>query len=454
MSSDCQVSDDPADAFIDIFDEVPEELFLGDEAQQLRTVPAVMREAREVEQAILKHGKAPARLANLPNDDSQNRVALARLIGLDLILRRVHPHAESPTPAPLLPLATRYVRRGHFNTSRESGLLLPRLMKYGAPDHLSDKYELFSVVRVEPNRVERIQFQSFGARGWPTIKGKEDVVVACVPFLETIEDIQLERVDKFGDGRYRLGPNDEARLKRRIDEVITALDRSGATIGVLPEGALSKTLLSQWKLRLAQTYPRSRSSLAMVIVGTGPVTGEDPPRNRAVVLDRQGEHLWEQDKLCDYTLQQGTIRFWELPNLGDGDLKEDIHRGSHLFVAETTLGRIAILICEDLQRCDTRRIVPGDLGVSHILVPVFDRLLEKRRWHKTAAEPYLNWTGSRVAVSNSRVVGNLMSKPSPMSTALGMSPPPGIRGYEVDIGKTDSPIDAACIEMRALGPPP
>jgi len=159
--------------------------------------------------------------------------------------------------------------------------------------------------------------------------------------------------------------------------------------------------------------------------------------------------------LCDYTLSRGTIDFWKLPNLGAaGDLKEDIHRGRQLFVAETTLGRIAILICEDLQRCHTRDVVPRHLGVSHIFTPVFDRPLEKGRWHKGAAEPYLNYTGSRVVVANSRVVGNLMGKPSPMSTALALSPPPGERGYDEEIAASGSAVDAVRVTMAALGPPP
>ncbi|WP_319430999.1 hypothetical protein [Mycobacterium sp. RTGN5] len=433
---------------------MPDELFLGDDAEQLRLLPAVQREARDVEAAILVDGKAPDSITDLPDDGTRDAIALGRLIGLDLILRRVHPNAGAPPPPELQELAFTYARRGYFNSTTDSGLLLPRLMAYGAPDHLEYKGDLFSVVRVEPHKMKRVRFSFIGSRGWPTVKGKDDIVVACVPFLDTIDDVSLKRVEKFGGGRYQLGPKG-AHLKRRIDEVIGELDRSGATIGVIPEGALSETLLTQWKQQLAKTPATPGSRMSLIIIGTGPVTGDKPARNRAVVLDRTGESLWEQDKLCDYTLTRSTIDFWELPNLGDdGDLKEDIHRGSQLFVAETTFGRIAILICEDLQRSHTRDVVPRHLGVSHIFTPVFDRLLESGRWHKGAAEPHLNYTGSRVVVANSRVVGNLMGKKSPMSTALALSPPPGDRGYVEEIAASNSAVDAVCVTMAALGPPP
>jgi len=57
-------------------------------------------------------------------------------------------------------------------------------------------------------------------------------------------------------------------------------------------------------------------------------------------------------------------------------------------------------------------------------------------------------------LANSRVVGNLMGKPSPMSTALALSPPPGERGYDEEIAASGSAVDAVRVTMAALGPPP
>jgi predicted amidohydrolase len=194
----------------------------------------------------------------------------------------------------------------------------------------------------------------------------------------------------------------------------------------------------------------------LILAGSGPVTDEDLPRNTAVVLDRQGNRLWQQDKLCDYTLAEKYVKDWKLTTLGEGDLFEDIRRGEKLVVAETSLGRLAILICEDLSRCGTRSVTPRDIGVSHLLTPVFDAPLNENGWERYAAQEYIRWTGSRVVVSNSRVVGNLQQIPElpRITTALGVSPQARQSwDYDAEAYETHSPTDAVSVRLRALGPP-
>lgn len=459
MSSKCQVSD-PADAFVCIFDQLPDDAFLGDEAEELNQDAAVMRDATAVEKAVLNDGKVPPTLVKLPADPSQrNLAAFTRLIGLDQVLRRVHPNAQAPPPPILEKIAMRYARTGRFNTKAVPGLLLPQLTEYAAPIRRRNKHQFFSVVRVEPEWMNNVEFRVLGSRGWQTTRHSEEMVVACLPFLDTIDDVNLQRIEKRGGARYRLAPADSNTLQQRVDDAIAALDQSDATIGLLPEGSLSGELLEVWKTRLAATYARGGSQLAMIIAGTGPVTGDRLPRNRAVVLDREGNPLWQQDKLCDYTLVHDTVhKHWKLPGLGEGDLREDIKLGDQLVVVETTLGRLAILICEDLQRSDERDIVPRHYGVSHIFTPVFDAPLGENRWQRHAAAKHVSSIGSRVVVSNSRVVGNLQDDPpQALATALGVSPP-RVEGtfdqYKIQIPTTDSPTSAVCIRLPALGPPP
>jgi hypothetical protein len=453
------VSSDPADVFIALFDQVPETLFLGDEADLLEAMPSVKLAADEVYRAVLSTGQAAPSLANLPSGDERNTTAMARLIGLDQVLRWAHPNSGSPAPPSLARLVTRYARHGRFNSSLDSGLLIPRLVDYGAVHHRADKYERFSVVRLETDRMKYVDFRSFGSRGWPTLKGTEDLVVACLPFLDTVDDIVLERFQKFGRSWYQLGPSDTDILRARVDQAIEAFDSSGAMVGLLPECALSGPLLELWQQRLASTYPTARTNVALVVAGTGPVTAEVPPRNRAVVLDRQGAEVWSQDKLCDYTIDEKTWSAWKLSPPATGETQEYITRGDVLIVAETTMGRIGILICEDLQRCATRRVVPRDLGVSHLFVPVFDKPLGNHRWHRFAADEYMQWIGSRVVVSNSRVVGNLLRNPADppgIPTAFGISPPrdPKTGEYQGETKDTNSAFEAVTIRMPALGPVP
>jgi predicted amidohydrolase len=465
------MTSDPADAFVRLFDLLPEEPFLGDDAERALRSESVLAEAAEVEAHVLDTGAVPAELTGLPVDRS-HLSGIGRLIGLDRILRRVHPLSQAPAPPRLQFLGTRYARKGRLNTDATSGLLLPRLVEYGAPEHRPDKHEFFSVIRVLPPMLSNVTFQMVTSAAMPTLTTGDTLVVGCVPFLEDGSDVEINRVDKLDKPRYRLAPRFGAWSEQRVLKTLTALDASGAVIGLLPEGALCGELLSVWQTALATTFSqarRSNSRLAVILIGTGPVTDEEPPRNRAVLLDRKGGLMWEQDKLCDYTLVGATVRDWGLTSileqvnpLKDGgqapareqvDLLEDITRGKTLLVAETPLGRLAVLICEDLQRSDTRQVVPRSLGVSHILTPVFDAPLSHDRWERFAAERHSLWGGSRVAVTNSRVVGTMLGRTGSFGTALGLAPMPGSWTCRVVEGATSAATEVALIDLPPIGPP-
>lgn len=448
----------PGDAFVELFDLLPEDLFGGDEAEEVQWTASGRSEAAEVEREVVRTGKAPAGFTDL-SATTWRTSGLARLIGLDRALRRVHPKAQAPAPEALQDLAALCARKGRFNTKATDGLLLPRLVPYGAPEHRRDKHEFFSsVVRVEEHMLHNIHFEPVRSSGeLPTLSADDQLVVACVPFLTDEADIEITRLEKFNQTRYRLAPR-TARVAERVLTTIHALDASGAVVGLLPEGALSPQLLALWQQSLKDTHAQARdvgSKLAVVLVGTGPVTDEEPPRNRAVLLNRRGASLWEQDKLCDYTLVASTAHRWNLPNVGEADLFEDITRGQSLTVVESSLGRLAVLICEDLQRCDTRRIVPRDVGVSHIFTPVFDAPLTKARWERFAGERHALWGGSRVVVTNSRVVGTLIGRTGAFGTALLVAPQPGTGSWNCDVltKRTSRPTQTAVISLPPIGPP-
>jgi predicted amidohydrolase len=458
MSNECQVSsDDPADVFAVLLDAVPDQAFLNDDAALLQQERAVLDEATDIEKAVLRSGTVRPDLPGRQPDASLVE-QFATLIALDRVLQHVHPKAQASPPHSLIGVAARYAEHARLNTEAVPGLLLPRLVTYGAPAHRRDKYESFSVVRVDPSSLRWIRLERVDRRAMlPSLRAGQSLSIACLPFLENHDDVDIRRVQRVDGPRYQLAPHPHDGLRRRVADAVTALDSSGAVIGMLPEAALSPELLEDWKQALARTHRtarRSGSKLAAVMVGTGPVTEDDPPRNRAVMLSRTGKELWDQDKLCDYSLVESTITNWKLAGLGEGDLREDITQGHQLLVQETPFGRLAMLICEDLQRSHTRRIVPRDVGVSHILTPVFDAPLDEGRWERYAAEHHAQWGGSRVVVSNSRVVGNLMGGSERIGTALRVAPLQGTHSWDSDIkvGESDSATSAVVLELPGVGP--
>jgi hypothetical protein len=441
---------DPADLFVHLYDAVPEAVFLGDEAARLSEDKDVRAETERVTRAVLATGEVDAQMWDLPADSSHDSVAFARLIGLDNVLRHVHPKSVAPPPRSLRRLAARQISTGRFNSDEKDGLLLPRLVGYGAPPHRPHKHESFSVIRIAPQSLDKVEFTSIPNVHLPTLRRDDQLTVACLPFLNSADDIMFATEARFGIVRYQLAPSSSPDLIERIDPAIESLDQSGAVIGLLPEGALSGALLDVWKKRLRATSGR-RSNLAIVIVGSGPVTDGKPPPNRAVALTRHGQELWSQDKLCDFTLVSAATKQWGFADIHGQNAFEDITRGEKLVVVETNAGRFAILICEDLQRSDTRHVVPRDFGVTHIFSPVFDAPLDEKRWERFAAERHLQWGGSRVAVSNSRVVGNPHGTDDAILTSIGVVPKsePGTWDCDVQLGFTRLSTDAPVLRLPA-----
>lgn len=465
VSIKCQPSsDDPGDVFLALYDVLDDAVFASDAATRLRTLPSVRAEAAAVEKAVCQSGRVDPWVWTIEADTQGSGILLGRLIGLDRVLQWVHPRSQSPVPNSLRSIAARYQRRGRFNTDPSQGLILPRLVRYGAPTHLEDKEDAFSVVRVHPDQLKRLELVSLGPGSLPTLTSTDGVTVACLPFAEDRRDVEIRQCQRFGTTRYRIAASSGLQLQHRVDLAIDALDHSRALVGVLPEGVLSKELLAVWQRRLHDTVISARregSCLEIVIVGTGPVTLEEPPRNRAVVLARNGKILWQQDKICDFTFVTQCLNDWRLPELGPGPVLEDITRGDRLVVCETPIGRLAILICEDLQRAESRGVNCLAAGLSHIFTPVFDAPLGPNRWERFAAERHAHSVGTTIVVSNSRVIGNLTNAGQSMTTGLvvgarATEQTTGTRDcWDVDVHQivTDSPLMAAVVQLAPLGPP-
>ncbi|MFD0852543.1 hypothetical protein ACFQ07_09930, partial [Actinomadura adrarensis] len=92
---------------------------------------------------------------------------------------------------------------------------------------------------------------------------------------------------------------------------------------------------------------------------------------------------------------------------------------------DMSLGRLAVLICEDLSRSLGWERELLSCGVSHLLVPIFSKPILRYRWEQQAAERQIAALGSWVTVSNSLVVGTVIPDdelPGPRYTALVAGP--------------------------------
>jgi predicted amidohydrolase len=353
-----------------------------------------------------------------PDDPDERRYGY--LLGLDRAFAYLHPDLDAAALAgDLTDLLRRFRTDGRFNVDPQLGALLPR---YTAPPRLGltnppdweQKADLFSnVTCVSPEnwaqlrsaRVPRINDVPAAAR-------LEGVTVACVPMCGR-DDAVIEPAPNTQRASYLVTPRNTKALRDRIPEVIRVLDASRADVAVLPELTLRKELLAHWRRALAAPPPPG-SRLRLIMAGTGPlveaaVSGQVV--NRGVILARSGELLATQDKRHPFLLTADQIAEWGLADaLGPDARAEPLHPGASLTVLESGMGRICILICEDLGRTTSDGLLLAEVGPSHILAPVLSKPTTSHRWEHSDAKKWASAIGSHTIVSNSLIIAEAMER--------------------------------------------
>jgi predicted amidohydrolase len=457
-------SADPAHLFMQLYDRLPDDLFADRTPAVWLDDPEVRRRAARVERDVLARGTAePDRLARIVRW-SGDRGLFTLLRGLDGALWYVNPFSPTIDRGALDWLAVRYAMTGLLNDEKViAGALLPRCALAGKPRGAGHKGDYFSVHRVPPEHLTtKIQYKLLEARYQPAFEPELPVKVACAPLLENFDELKLTFGDDpaGGAGRagrarpatYRLAPADPLPdLDARIRALIDAMDAAGARIAVMPEGCLSDDLFERWR-RIACGTARRDKPLRWLLLGSGPLDGGDPPTNRAVLLDRwTGETLLTHDKLERFTLDAEQVRTWQLPDGPDrGRVEEDITVGSTVAVRDSSLGRLAVLICEDLAASTTWERELISMGVSHLLVPIFSKPILRHRWEQQAAERQVSLLGAWVVVSNSLATATAMSDAlgEDWYTCLVMGPADPQRsrwGYDTQLGRARTADDLGWI---------
>jgi predicted amidohydrolase len=243
-------------------------------------------------------------------------------------------------------------------------------------------------------------------------------MVGCVPFLDQLGELEIARAGNNDDSYAARLRTDDLLWRdhwiQRSEEALANLDLSGAHIGVLPELALDDKMLNWWQRTLRGTPRPSHSSLQWILVGTGPLQQNragrrakvEPPPNRAVLLSRSlGQTIMWQDKVEPFSLDDAQIRKWRLdPYLGAGPLTEWKQDNDDRHLLDTTVGRIAIMICEDLNRVFTHGANLAALEPTHILAPIFAPPIHRYHWQEQAAIQFANAVGTAVVIANSQAI--------------------------------------------------
>jgi len=404
---------DPAALFIELYDGLPEEVFLRSDPMQWKADRWVNGHARRVCDYVQKSGEADPWQVETIIAEGGHRGTFAVLRGIDLALEIINPWTPCFEYGNLAELARRYAQHGRLNDPASGGALLPRCAYPGRPAGPGTKALYFGLHRVTPQSWATIRHEMLPARRRQHFKADEKIPVGCAPLLETFADVRIEILRQGHYNEFDLTAVNSESLRNRISSVIRKLDDSGAAIGVIPEGALTDELLKYWKQEVVRTAAYG-GQLRWLLVGTGPLGADYPPPNRAVLIDRQsGKEILSQDKLSAFVLSAEQAIGWNLPGEPiNRPAFEHITRGSAITILDTSLGRLAIVICEDLSQTTDWKRELVECGVSHLFAPIFSDPIRKHRWVRRDVENLLSDTGAWLIVANSLVVQSAMDPAS------------------------------------------
>ncbi|MFD4475750.1 hypothetical protein ACFWPU_06500 [Streptomyces sp. NPDC058471] len=401
---------DPADLFVVLYDLLPDRHFRGLRANEWQGDEAVDQLAEEVCEDVRSFGDADTAHVEQAFDQYGDQGIFAALIGLDEALGVVNPFGGARCASALTKIARRYNEKNQLNDPEgpTTGKLLPRCARPGKllvqPTGKPDFFK--QVHRVTEDNFRNVRHMSFKQRNGAHFSGKKAIPIGSAPLLESYEDLMFDFPEVDGKTFYKVSPRDE-RLCDRIDHVVKNLDDSGAEIGVMPEGSLSNGLMDHWATHLGTDPEGSR--LRWVLLGTGPLGEGDPRPNRAVMVDRStGETILTHDKMHGFTMGKGQADRWRLPDRPRHEAAaEYLERGDIVTVAETAIGRVAVLICEDIKQSTDWEAALRAFGVSHLFVPLLSSPISRTfpRWDRLAAERCVEVIGAWVILANSLAVG-------------------------------------------------
>jgi predicted amidohydrolase len=414
--------DDYADVCCFVYDELDDDAvrehgarWLVDKSVQSNALGVAydITEGRETPQRVLVRAKNAR--------DATREFEVLR--GLDLALGRVNPvlRDTAPTPPSLVELEIRLRRTGRMNTDGVAGALLPQLAHAREISTLSHKRDLLTFVRRVPESSwEQTDLHLLpGSKRLQVRDVRDGLDIACVPIIANPDEMRFDKRATDAGQAYRIGPRDLAGIRARIEKIVADLDDAGVQLAIAPELTLSPPLLEVWQSALRRRRCRQ---LRYVVAGTGNL---DPvgvrAANTAVLLDGgTGVVIGRQPKLFGFSLSASILDQWKLTGrLGTEPLAEDLQPAApRVSVFDLGAARMAILICEDLNKPLDLGPLIRDLGISLLIVPVFSRPLKTHRWEQTAAAVQVRETGTTVVVANSLVMATIMGATNPATSLV------------------------------------
>jgi len=415
---------EPGDAFAKVYDRLAASRPVSGELQQW-SKDSAMTAARD---GALSELRSTGEL-DLATISSATEVQLLGILkALDHTLQRGTPAFAATDPLAMR-LRGQFQRTGRFNSTTD-GAVLPRYVEAGRPRATAEALdEVFRNVRVSEDswrRCTQVNLYAPGNERYDvTVPVGGIVPVGQIPFAAP-GDIKLAHdTTEAGINVYICTP--DAGLVGRVAKAMAAFRAAGSQIALVPEATLTDETLAAWRAACAPGGPE------WVLVGTGDVTGPHPGAsapavglttaggitlgpNRAVLLDgRTGDIIAVQDKRYGFSILPDYRAAYGLGSAAEPTLDEGMIQGKKLTVIESRAGRVAILVCEDLDHMTQDGAMLREFGVSLVLVPIIAPPIIAYRWQHQASMSLAKDIGSTVITFNSLALGRDEEREDPKS---------------------------------------
>ncbi|HEU5060554.1 MAG TPA: hypothetical protein VFU21_28680, partial [Kofleriaceae bacterium] len=228
--------------------------------------------------------------------------------------------------------------------------------------------------------------------------------VAFVPVLRAADQVRFRPVQVGSDPRFTidLAREHQEAVKSGARDLVAALERERVHIALLPETCVVGEVAEAFRAALVENYAAEAGEPHLRLLVVGVLAAR---RNEVWGLSGAGHRLLVQTKQQPWRLdvrQQerygivDALRAEAAPCDRDEDLQLEARRISA--ADDPGFGRLIVLICEDLQRCDPARRIAVDIGPTTVVAPVMDYALTAERWAAAAAAQLANEPGALVMV--------------------------------------------------------
>jgi predicted amidohydrolase len=195
---------------------------------------------------------------------------------------------------------------------------------------------------------------------------------------------------------------------------------------VFPELVVTSKVRDAISGTLRAAAKRGTPSLQFVVAGSGKthVKGHRLPLNECHVFGSRGEELFRQAKINHFSMRGKDAKAFctfdsleeperskaesALLKLGDDEfLPEAMRAGNSLIVFDSALGRLIVLICEDLAAPYPSARISAEAFPDWVFSPVMDTSVSAERWHWRMGDRASTMAGGRVVVANSLLLEKL-----------------------------------------------